>query len=216
VPRNAYNNYLSMLLLMTDIADIDVGVWALPTADQLALPERGTLGFSVIADEQLLGMEMVSEHSLFDVVGGNAYGGVAVFGVLAAIAIPAYQDYTIRSQVSEGLSLSSFQKVAVAERYLESGRWPNATEAGEMASFDRGKYVSEITVEPGSGAIEITYGLGANIGIVGGTLTMTPFVDERGDITWRCTSTIDNKWLPAVCRASFSQDVPVLALPETG
>ena len=81
---------------------------------------------------------------------------VAIIGILAAIAIPAYQDYTIRAQVTEGLNLAGAAKSAVAETYANNGAWPaNNAAAGLGNSTDiQGKYVSAVTVASGSSTDE--------------------------------------------------------------
>src|SRR5882724_12787447 len=71
---------------------------------------------------------------------------VAIIGILAAIAIPAYQDYTIRSQVTEGLSLASAVKAGVAEFYANYGSWPADLTALGYTSNPSGKYVTSVTV----------------------------------------------------------------------
>src|SRR5687768_17953843 len=84
---------------------------------------------------------------------------VAIIGILAAIAIPAYQDYTIRAQVSEGLNLAAAAKAAVAETFLNRGAAPaNRTQAGMSATATdtRGKYVASVEVD--DGVITIVYG----------------------------------------------------------
>ena len=77
---------------------------------------------------------------------------VAIIGILAAIAIPAYQDYVVRSQVTEGLSMASATKAAVAEFYADRGTWPATNAALGITQTPTGKYVSGITVT-NSGAI---------------------------------------------------------------
>src|SRR6201986_4166113 len=85
---------------------------------------------------------------------------IAIIGILAAIAIPAYQNYTIRSQVTEGLTLADGWKTAIAEYYANTGCWPLQTNlAGTCNSV--GKYESSVTVTTG-GVIAITYGGQAN------------------------------------------------------
>src|SRR5471032_3001843 len=82
---------------------------------------------------------------------------VAIIGILAAIAIPAYQNYTIRAQVTEGLSLASGWKTAVAEQYAQTGVWPaTAAAMAGVAGATNGKYVSAITIN--GGTIVIAYG----------------------------------------------------------
>jgi type IV pilus assembly protein PilA len=117
---------------------------------------------------------------------------VAIIGILAAIAIPAYQDYTIRSQVTEGLNLADALKTSVAEYYANNGTWPvgllgAAPNLGY--SFDpTGKYVSDVTVL--SGAINITYsGVApqqANANITGGVLSLVPKLSPNNDVIWIC------------------------------
>src|SRR5208283_1698155 len=81
---------------------------------------------------------------------------IAIIGILAAIAIPAYQNYTIRAQVTEGLTLADGWKTAIAEYYANTGSWPTVTNlTGTVNSI--GKYESSVTVVTG-GAIQITYG----------------------------------------------------------
>ena len=76
---------------------------------------------------------------------------VAIIGILAAIAIPAYQDYTIRSQVTEGLNLAAAVKTGVAESFANTGEWPPDLDAagGDTAAPPSGKYVAEVSVEGG-------------------------------------------------------------------
>ena len=147
---------------------------------------------------------------------------VAIIGILAAIAIPAYQDYTIRAQVTEGLNLMSDLKAGVAEWYAQEGAWPvDITSLGiSNAANKSGKYVTQIEV--GNGLITTTFGGQANANIAGKLLSLRPMVSLNNDVIWVCgkrpapstaqdpsaatpadadrTDLLD-KYLPANCRA---------------
>jgi type IV pilus assembly protein PilA len=112
---------------------------------------------------------------------------VAIIGILAAIAIPAYQDYTIRAQVSEGMSLAAAAKTAVAESFLNTGEAPVDRVAAGMtvnATDTAGKYVEHVEVTNGN--IEIQYGTEANQQINGETLELTPYETPDLSVVWRC------------------------------
>jgi type IV pilus assembly protein PilA len=117
---------------------------------------------------------------------------VAIIGILAAIAIPAYSDYTIRAQVTEGLNLSGAVKAAVGETFSSNGTWPtsNTTAGLDAAGNIKGKYVTSVAVgtdgSVGPGVILITYGGQANNKINGMTLSLTPYTSQNGDIAWVC------------------------------
>ena len=115
---------------------------------------------------------------------------VAIIGILAAIAIPAYQDYTIRSQVSEGLNLAAAAKAAVAETFLNTGEAPvdradaGMTNIAAGGADTSGKYVTSVDVQ--NGVIVITYGNEANAQIDTDTLTLTPYETADLSVVWRC------------------------------
>jgi type IV pilus assembly protein PilA len=112
---------------------------------------------------------------------------VAIIGILAAIAIPAYQDYTIRAQVSEGLNLAAAAKAAIAESYLNTGAAPATRTAAGMsatATDTSGKYVTQVQVA--NGVIQVTYGNEANARITGQTLFIAPWVTRDGSVVWQC------------------------------
>lgn len=131
---------------------------------------------------------------------------VAIIGILAAIAIPAYQDYTIRAQVSEGLSLSGAAKAAVTEYYQDQGAYPTTNALAGLEDADKisGKYVSQVAVGA-AGLITVTYSnsapQSANANIDAATLTLTP-TDNGGSVSWDCAAgaKLVDKWLPAACR----------------
>jgi type IV pilus assembly protein PilA len=110
---------------------------------------------------------------------------VAIIGILAAIAIPAYQNYTIRAQVTEGLTLADGWKTAIAEYYANTGTWPSAanlTSAGQVVS--QGKYE---TVSASPGTITISYGgTAVNQKIAGQILGLTAYTNTNNDVLWQC------------------------------
>ena len=126
---------------------------------------------------------------------------VAIIGSQDAIAIPAYQDHSILSQVSDLLCLSGGVKAAVTEFYQDQGTFPadNTTAGIEAAVNITGKYVTGVAVA--AGVITVTYGRDADAKIAGAALTMTP-LDNAGSVSWTCASAprLQNKWLPAACR----------------
>jgi type IV pilus assembly protein PilA len=153
---------------------------------------------------------------------------VAIIGILAAIAIPAYQNYTVRAQVTEGLNLADGWKTAVGEFYAQNGQFPSSvTNTSTAASTSvmyqlgatTGKYVSGVTVV--AGAIQITYSATgqyvANKLIDGTILALNPYLSANNDIVWICgsakvptsatkdasltvmNSTVPQQYLPGAC-----------------
>ncbi len=154
---------------------------------------------------------------------------VAIIGILAAIAIPAYTDYTVRAKVTEGLNLADSAKTAVAEGF-QSGDITGLTAAALAwnSSFLPTKYVNSINIDGANGTITVTYNGQANgiaqFGNTNYTITMTPFINKAalttgvtGNIDWACASSTDataiaasltpsslgtlpSKWVPTQCK----------------
>ncbi|PRZ42888.1 pilin [Paraburkholderia fungorum] len=126
---------------------------------------------------------------------------VAIVGILAAVALPAYQNYTIRGQVSEGFTLAGGVQTAIAENYAQTGVF-----APSMATLGLtdpvGKYVSDIN--EANGVITVTYGGSSNTKIAGGTLTLTAKDDGNGNVHWQCApdgSKVTTAYVPSSCTA---------------
>jgi type IV pilus assembly protein PilA len=141
---------------------------------------------------------------------------VAIIGILAAIAIPAYQDYTVRSQVTEGMNLASPVETGIAEYFANTGSFPTALSSVGISNSPTGKYVSSVDIT--AGAIVVQYGLQANTKVAGSNLTFTPYTDLNNDVIWVCglhtvptgaslptgvtagATTVADKYLPQTCR----------------
>ena len=122
---------------------------------------------------------------------------VAIIGILAAIAIPAYQDYTIRARVTEGLEMASSAKLAVAETTQTNNALPATQAATGYTTPAATVNVASIVIAATTGAITVTYTAAAG----GGTITIVPTLTANGDITWDCKGgTLLDKYRPANCR----------------
>ncbi len=126
---------------------------------------------------------------------------VAIIAILAAIAISQYQDYVIRSQVSEGSSLADGAKTAVSEFYNNYGKYgsTNASVGLALPVSIKGKYVT--TLNAANGKITATFGGSSNTKISGQTLVFSPLANA-GSIEWECknSSTVTSKYRPTICR----------------
>lgn len=122
---------------------------------------------------------------------------VAIVGILSAVALPAYSDYTIRAQVSEGMILAEGAKAGVVEAFGNTGSLAAIDNAAANYTPAVGKYVTGVQVV--AGAIVATFGGAANANIAGRTMTLTP-TDAGSNLTWTCTSTAAAKYLPASCK----------------
>ncbi|HFA3658723.1 TPA: pilin [Neisseria gonorrhoeae] len=111
---------------------------------------------------------------------------IAIVGILAAVALPAYQDYTARAQVSEAILLAEGQKSAVTEYYLNHGKWPEDNDKAGVASASdiKGKYVKEVKVEKGVVTATMKSD-GVNKEIQGKKLSLWA-KRENGSVKWFC------------------------------
>lgn len=126
---------------------------------------------------------------------------VAIIGILAAVALPAYQDYTVRAQASELMALTDGAKVAVTEYYQTNGKLPGSgSDAGYPGAT--GKYTTSVGIG-GSGVITATANsTTANTELQGKTITLTPSVsDTNKTLVWSCGGTLADRYRPSSCRA---------------
>ncbi len=165
----------------------------------------------------MLGKVVKSSHSGFTLI--ELMIVIAIVGILACLAIPAYQNYIIRAEVSEGLNLAGDWKVAIGDYYASNARWPSLADLSDMGTSP-GTYVSSINVT--SGVISIAYGTSrTNPAINGAVLTLVPYTDDNDDVLWQCglaappsgniaqgaaasstTTTLLPQQLPSPCRGS--------------
>jgi type IV pilus assembly protein PilA len=128
---------------------------------------------------------MSSRHSGFTLI--ELMIVVAIIGILAAIAIPAYQDYTIRAQVAEGVNLASNVKLQVVDFFGQRGNSPDTRAAvglSAAATDTRGNFVESVEVT--NGTVVITFGIEAHASIDGETLALIPYETSEQSVVWRC------------------------------
>lgn len=148
---------------------------------------------------------------------------VAIIGILASLAIAAYQTYTVRAMVAEGLNMAAGAKTPITDAFINNGAPPADRAAAGMtplATDTQGNYVSQVDVV--NGRIDVTFGNSAHQDILNDTLSLTPYQSPGGTIIWRCANspapvgsteltgggvtaahlapTVDNRYLPSSCR----------------
>ncbi len=124
---------------------------------------------------------------------------VAIIGILAAVALPAYQDYTTRAKVSELLTMAAPAKLAVAETSSSMGGLAGVTVANSGYVFPGAtKYVSGITITPATGVVTVA----STVPNAAGNIVLTPTDVGSGQLTWACTTTITPKYVPSECRGT--------------
>lgn len=148
---------------------------------------------------------------------------VAIIGILASLAISAYQTYTVRAQVAEAIYMGAGAKVPVIDAFNMNGEPPADRQAAGMsvaATDTKGAYVSQVNVF--EGRVDVTMGNRVHADIFGDTISFTPYVTPSGSIVWRCGAapaptgtvllsgggvtsayvapTIDSRYLPSTCR----------------
>jgi len=148
---------------------------------------------------------------------------VAIIGILASMAMSAYQTYIVRAQVAEGINMAGSAKTPIADAFNMTGMPPADRAAAGMTPLPgdtQGKYVSQVAIV--DGRLDITYGNDAHQDIFGQTVSMTPYLSGTGSIVWRCGTvpilagtvemtgggvssvhilpTVDTRYLPTSCR----------------
>ncbi|MBK8064787.1 MAG: pilin [Betaproteobacteria bacterium] len=124
---------------------------------------------------------------------------VAIIGILAAVALPAYQDYTKRTHVSEGLTLAAGAKASIAEYYAANGTWPASNAEAGLASSITGNSVDSVVVGTSGADVEIT--ITYNSKVAAGTTVILSGAASDSGIKWTCKKgTTNEKYLPSNCR----------------
>ena len=148
---------------------------------------------------------------------------IAIIGILASMAVTAYQTYTVRAQVAEGLNMAAGAKAPIVDSYNVTGRPASDRVSAGMTPLPtdtQGKFVGEVDIV--NGRVDITFGNDAHQDIFGETLSVTPYMTAGGSIVWRCGSapipagsteltgggvtsahqapTLDPRYLPSTCR----------------
>lgn len=194
--RKAYYSYLQLLQYLDDASGGAVDLQSLPAAHTLNLPRDGVIGMSLNASQDDLSLSLTYEQNPLEMLAGDSNGMVAIAttGVLAAVAIPAYQDYKLRSEVAQAMTAADPAKTAMLDFHQRKGRWPkNDKEAGlDTTAVD--------TLAIRESTIELSLASNSSPRLAGGTLVLTPEKAAEG-WTWRCHAIgIENKYLPAACR----------------
>ena len=195
-PKKLYYAYLQALLLLSDISDAKIDIATLPTALEANLPSNGTYATQLSMSDRQIFVELIYESNPAEFVLGQNLGNVAVVGILAAIAIPAYQDYTIRANVGAAYAQTRSLRRQIEEFYLKNGKYPAQKDIDTLITSDiQNESLTQLKIIPETGELVII--LNGQSRIQGKQITVTPRTTGRG---WHCHGEIQNKYFPPECR----------------
>lgn len=198
LPRRMYYAYLQLIGHLGDAVDAPVDLLELPTALQLQLPQQGAYGAQVSVAGPRLAFELTFENNPLEFLAGQKLAGVAALGIMAAIAVPAYQDYLLRARVAQGLARAGALQERLDAYYRRHGRFPDALALEDMERPQRRNDEHlRLRVAPETGRIEITYLTPPALG--DRQLILVPH-PTNGGLRWQCAGDIPPRLQPPGCR----------------
>jgi hypothetical protein len=193
IPRQVYYAYLQLLTFLGDLAMQPIDIYALPGANQLALPSHGAFGMQFDMGDDMLALSFNYESSLFEFMLDPGMGTVAAAGIVAAVAIPAYNDYTTRAKVVEGLYSASPHKAAITEYFHSHDKFPDSLNGVGLPPHAQDDNINLRE----NGIIQIEF---SESSLQNQSLLLVPKINQ-GAIHWQCRSdSISPKHLPVACR----------------
>ncbi len=196
MPQALYHHYLRLLQYIGDLARVEVDLFDLPTATDMNMPDQGRINLALSSDEQKVSLVLGYEFTVMDplVTGEGGMMAIATVAILAAYAIPAYRDYTMRAKVGGILARSAVYKITLSEQYVSTGSFAgiNATVETEGTGF---------TIDEASGTIVIDLRQADETFKGGGFIYLEPELVSDHSIVWHCSGTIKKAQLPASCEA---------------
>lgn len=222
-PRAVYRHYLGLLALLGDVTNSPVDLFALPTARQLGLPARTGAGMQLVAGPNRAGIDLNYQHTPLDglMSGPGAYGSIVVVSILAAIAIPSYQDYVMRSRLVQAVAATRLLQQAIIRHHADDGRWPGEQALAGQLHLAGQIGDSKVQVEP-NGMIFIRFDEAAPAGLRDVQVALVPYRMADGKPGYVCglalppqgatplgetvepsvATTVPSRLLPAECQSA--------------
>ena len=201
IPSMFYQWHLQMLQYLGDIVERPVDLFDLPTPRQVELPASGGYGFKLGSGADRLELELLYETNPMELLfAGNTMTSIAVAGILAAVAIPAYQDYRVRAEVTQSFEEIQRLQSLLEGFYADNGRFPAAEEFTELANsvLIESYAIADLAFDPVTAQLSIV--LAAPDEVYGESVFLNAEV-LNGQINWQCaTDSYQTKLYPAECR----------------
>lgn len=204
IPQKNYYFYLQILQLLSDLVESPIAIESFPTANTIQLPETGRRGFELIFAKNEIGFSLNYEsHPGEFLMGSNVMVTVAIVGILAAVAIPAYEDYSKRAIIAGVLATASPLKAELNSYYQQNNHWPKANDKKFRINHP-GLNIDSMFFDESMGAliIKMNPAISSDTMLSGKNplLILTPVIAGKR-ILWRCSSAnIPQKWLPKRCK----------------
>ena len=202
IAKKMYRMHLSILNYLADLVDKPIDLFALATPHEAKIPKQNSYGFKMTSSETQLAFELNYESNPLEIItGGGIYQSMVVVGILSAIAVPAYDDYTIRAKLIGGIVAAEEVKSQLNEFEIEYGRYPNQYEIADL-KLDTNNSKYSIKVEENTG--EITLKFRDSKLRQRNRLTLLP--PKQGVSTkWRCKTRIKKKYFSShsSCRPKY-------------
>jgi Tfp pilus assembly protein PilE len=215
--RSAYAAYLGLLQALGDGAGAKLDMYTLPSADALQLPRQGLLGTQLHASADDIGLDLIYQQTPYEIVGSSSFTSLAVAGMLAAVALPAYQDYTVKAHVAAAHAAAAAMQQSVEAYYAKHHKMPRSADDLDMdgSAMDL-TYISAIQFE--DNAIAVTLDTSAGAQVDERVLMLSAYRGADGTLLWQCGNapppaqakalgadsgegtSVDEKYLPAACR----------------
>ncbi|WP_257385374.1 pilin [Tahibacter caeni] len=210
--RKIYYAYLAGLQSAADALGQKIDLVSLPSAAQLDLPVEGAVGLTVDATRDRIGLSLSYEQSPAEVLfGGGGFAAVATAGILAAVAVPAYEDYTARTQVNDVVNDASAYKTAIAEHYETTGELPAGDDELDVEFGEAQKYLTGYYVD--DGALVLQFGDQAKKSLADTTLVLKPYA-LNGGMVWQCGDGPIDAGAEAISSSEETTTTPAKLLPQ--